>query len=199
MLEGVLRDFTSQASDMYKEAHEHTKSKYNTIIGKSAESYDRHWLANERLYELALNYDDAKPEIKFNGKNSYYTRIEQENVVITISQVKTADTLVRGAKFRNNLASLYGQNLSLFEPKPIFRLPNSTDKLYIVVLHGAISSKENNLGFVNVAIPDDNLENYSYNRCLFELCGLKHPFKLNESNVERIQRTETVKLKSKLE
>ncbi|MEP2447765.1 MAG: hypothetical protein ABJI69_11075 [Balneola sp.] len=197
LLDGVLRDYTSQASDMYKQAQDNTKSKYTSRIALNAQSYDRHWTANERLYELALNYDDIVVDILSNKKNSFYTVIQQDNVVVTISQVSSPGEMVRNSKFRNNFAYRYGANRSLFDDQT-FSVPSLDDTIYAVILHGPISQKDANIGFLNIATIDANFSEYSYNESLFELCSIKHPFKLSEAPVTPLDNGNavTIKLKS---
>mgnify|MGYP000439326512 CR=1 FL=1 len=184
---GLLYQFTNQAASMYKEAENLTAQKYTSKMAFNAYPLDRYLLANERLYELALNHDECMPKQKSNGYGNYRTEVNFKDIVLTISQVRNPGEMVRSSTFRQEFAEKF--NRTLFNPVP--KIPQEDDTIYGIILHGPMSPQERNIGFLNIAVPDDSLDGYGYNRNLYKFCGIKQPYELEKKEVEKRKELET--------
>lgn len=189
----LLWKFTEQASSMYEQAEDLSSDKYDSKMVFNAYPLDRYLLANEVLYELALNYDDAEVKQKSNGYGNYHTEVRIHDILLTISQVKHSGELVRSSIFRQNFADRF--NGTLFDPIPA--TPLHDELIYAIILHGPISSNIRTLGFLNIAIPDVGLTGYGFNQSLYNLCDLKQPFELESRQIEKQEQQEapTISLK----
>lgn len=183
----LLWQFTKQASAMYEQSEEISSDKYDSKMVLNAYPIDRYLLANEIFYELALNYDEARVRQKSNGYGNYHTEVVIHNVVLTISQVRHSGEMVRSSVFRQSFANRF--NSTLFDPVPA--IPLKDEIIYAILLHGPISTTNRSLGFLNIAVPDEDLNGYGFNQSLYDLCGIKQPIELESTQLEKHEQTKT--------
>jgi hypothetical protein len=182
-----------QLDEMYNVADSHTKSLFGNKIQINALPYNRDWLANQRLHEIALRHDAHCEYVKNSGGGHYHTEVIYDDFVITVSQVKTYREFVRPARFREKLIENY--NLDLFEDVKSMVIEEKK-KIYAVILHGPVSSSIQKPAFARLAIPNPLLNNYDLNICLYKYCGLDQPTMAKEPRVEQIAENNQPKLKS---
>jgi (2Fe-2S) ferredoxin len=169
----LLYKLTRGASEqIYEIAKRHSESKFDTKIVRNAYGDDLTNQANEFFYKLACNYDGAIAQQVTNGRGHWYTRVQINNVIFTISQVKTMGEMVRESVFRNDFVT--DLNPTLFNPHPV--IISREEPIYAVITHGPVSSKNRNIGFLNVGVIDSGYNSYVYLKDLYKKCSIKRSY-----------------------
>lgn len=154
--EEFLRNLLRLISEVYVEAYEECQSSYPIPEAHDLRSHMRRAKLEYQVRELVRNFPDIVAEVEKNKKKtSFYTKLKNKRVVLTISAVNHPNTIVRRAEFRETYAR--NAQLSLFDPEPV---PPPDALLYAILLHGPDSLEPSRPGFINVVFPNKNCKAY---------------------------------------
>jgi len=106
------------------------------------------------LLELCSRFQQIQASSELNStQNSYHVLVETPGLVLTVSAVETPHTMVRTALFRQT----YSYQMGFWDDG---KIPNTTDRLYGIVLHGPADNDHNRVGFVVLAFPNSTCSQY---------------------------------------